>query len=563
MRPITVTDYLKEHFTTHDFDFLDLLKSLDPNPADRPLIEEEIRSAVAAILENAMQPTGLKNLASKIAVSDFRILRSNEVDNYWRVLHLQSISMRNAAKLYEESLKRLGAQTRSRSKQPKQDMLHESDGVMLSGMKTSAGSIIKTQAARTAKDFTYETLNDEQKNTVCCGLNSIVDLSNNSKDKDSQRSQFTDEAWQELKNRVYVSRTMPSPSPAVEEALKELEKLAKKDIKKAYRLSLTTLADNVFSEDEPYFEIYAHILRLMTRENSILYDDTKKRTEQDYLGQVWTPIFASVFNDTILKLKWGDSVTTESTLAKKRLFGDEGGAGCLGDRIDVRVVTTIQDRDYDVVNGEFASIVTGEGKFFADHRKVLRESKLIVDSIAGNTNTNRREIPRIIVPSFQATGLDGEIMVLKRPAPGLYTAQHIGSIPIPSDVSNLKWLRTKCIPRLMFMKKHAIKNAKILSAAATKDNRAKRLKSKASMRSPSAELDEEVGINNSERYVMIENWIHIYHHHHHGRFFYEKECRQDMDTHTHHHHIPTMIVPVPEKEHKTPCHLPAFYLLRS
>lgn len=44
--------------------------------------------------------------------------------------------------------------------------LHESDGVMLSGMKTSAGSIIKTQAARTAKDSTYKTLNDEQKNTV-------------------------------------------------------------------------------------------------------------------------------------------------------------------------------------------------------------------------------------------------------------------------------------------------------------------------------------------------------------------------------------------------------------
>lgn len=68
-----MTDYLKEHFTIHDFDFLDLLKSLDPNPADRPLIEEEIRSAVAAILENAMRPTGLKNLASKIAVSDFRV----------------------------------------------------------------------------------------------------------------------------------------------------------------------------------------------------------------------------------------------------------------------------------------------------------------------------------------------------------------------------------------------------------------------------------------------------------------------------------------------------------
>lgn len=163
-------------------------------------------------------------------------------------------------------------------------------------------------------------------------------------------------------------------------------------------------------------------------------------------------IIPSIRKQALKYLLRGDSVTTESTLAKKRLLGDEGGAGCLGDRIDVRVVTTIQDRDYDVVNGEFASIVTGEGKFFADHRKVLRESKLIVDSIAGDTNTNRREIPRIIVPSFQATGLDGEIMVLKLPAPGLYTAQHIGSIPIPSDVSNLKWLRTKCIPRLMFMK---------------------------------------------------------------------------------------------------------------
>ncbi|KAJ8652049.1 hypothetical protein O0I10_012323 [Lichtheimia ornata] len=77
--------------------------------------------------------------------------------------------------------------------------------------------------------------------------------------------------------------------------------------------------------------------------------------------------------------------------------------------------------------------------------------------------------------------------VLRLPAPGMYTAQHIGSIPIPSDVSNLKWLRTKCIPRLMFMRKHA-PNAKILSAEATKDHRTKRLKSSTFMQYPTYEV---------------------------------------------------------------------------
>ncbi|KAI8061263.1 hypothetical protein BDF21DRAFT_429199 [Thamnidium elegans] len=47
-----------------------------------------------------------------------------------------------------------------------------------------------------------------KKNAVALGLNSICDLSNNSNSEGSQKSLFTEKAWKQLKNKVYVSREM-------------------------------------------------------------------------------------------------------------------------------------------------------------------------------------------------------------------------------------------------------------------------------------------------------------------------------------------------------------------
>lgn len=112
-------------------------------------------------------------------------------------------------------------------------------------MKTSASSIIKQEAIRLAKSGrSYNSLNPEEKRTllgsICIlrysqlytkylvlslGLNSIVDLSNNSDKKPSQKSLFNDAAWQELKNRSYVKKHIQDLPATITKELKDIKKV--------------------------------------------------------------------------------------------------------------------------------------------------------------------------------------------------------------------------------------------------------------------------------------------------------------------------------------------------
>ncbi|KAG0183656.1 hypothetical protein DFQ28_001473, partial [Apophysomyces sp. BC1034] len=73
----------------------------------------------------------------------------------------------------------------------------------------------------------------------------------------------------------------------------------------------------------------------------------------------------------------------------------------------MRVLTGIDGHDHDVLNGEFASGVPGPAKFSMDHRKVLREAKVILNNIADNHFMLKNEVRCLVRPSFQATVLDG------------------------------------------------------------------------------------------------------------------------------------------------------------
>ncbi|KAI9269734.1 hypothetical protein EDC94DRAFT_633507 [Helicostylum pulchrum] len=139
----------------------------------------------------------------------------------------------------------------------------------------------------------------------------------------------------------------------------------------------------------------------------------------------------------------------------------------------------------DVLAAEFANNKLGPPKFTSDHLKVLRESKVILDHIANQKYVDCREIRRLIVPSFQFNGLDGEVKIMKLFAPGLYTVQHIGSVDIPTHVNCLSDLRKKMIPRLKYIKYHTVKNAITLSKSLEKEARRIKRRSMSYERSPS------------------------------------------------------------------------------
>ncbi|GAA5815534.1 hypothetical protein MFLAVUS_009046 [Mucor flavus] len=283
----------------------------------------------------------------------------------------------------------------------------------------------------------------------------------------------------------YESREMPSLPDDVTEELEDIEKIAKTDLKRAYQLCLKAQARYAFTPKECFFEIYAHVIRLLNKKNSIVQTDrAKKATEQDFVNEAWTPIMTTIFNDDELILKWGDSVPQISAVAKKRALPEED---VLGNRIDLRVI----GKNNDVLAGEFANSKLGSFKFTSDHLKLLRESKVIFDNIANQRYTSNREVRRLIVPSFQANGLDGEVKIMKLFSPGLYTVQHIGSVDIPTNVNYLRDLRKKIIPRLNYVKYHTLKNANTVSNSLEKEARKKKKKSNSYERSPSYD-DAEV-----------------------------------------------------------------------
>ncbi|KAI7865871.1 hypothetical protein BDF14DRAFT_1729554 [Spinellus fusiger] len=165
----------------------------------------------------------------------------------------------------------------------------------------------------------------------------------------------------------------------------------------------------------------------------------------------------------------------------------------MGDRIDLRVLTRVDDSYHDISNCEFANDKLGPGKFTMDHLKVLRESKVILDNIINKEFIQTKDARRLIIPSFQANGLEAEIKLTKLVEPGLYTIQHLGSVDIPYLVNDLSVLRVKTIPRLKFIKKknyyHSIKNARLLHDAIKKERRLEKKKSSSYWRSPSNDND--------------------------------------------------------------------------
>ncbi|KAG0923546.1 hypothetical protein G6F28_013818 [Rhizopus arrhizus] len=132
------------------FDLIELLKALQPDPNDRDLVDQETRVAAAEILEDPNTERSLKNVASAIAISDFRV-----IDNYWNVLKLKKIAKKNANNIQEASTLQFGDSvlrgynTRAGAKKhaaTEDEDIFEIDGVVLDGMERSVGSTIKTEA---------------------------------------------------------------------------------------------------------------------------------------------------------------------------------------------------------------------------------------------------------------------------------------------------------------------------------------------------------------------------------------------------------------------------------
>ncbi|KAI9358978.1 hypothetical protein BD770DRAFT_409802 [Pilaira anomala] len=115
-------------------------------------------------------------------------------------------------------------------------------------------------------------------------------------------------------------------------------------------------------------------IRLLHRESS----KSESAIEQDFLGEVWTPVLSTIFSDKVFIAKLVISYISElSSLAKKKKVLPDGTI--LGDRVDLRVLTKTDDSTNDVCNCDFTNDKLGSEKISSDHLKLLLlESKNIL-----------------------------------------------------------------------------------------------------------------------------------------------------------------------------------------
>lgn len=96
----------------------------------------------------------------------------------------------------------------------------------------------------------------------------------------------------------------------------------------------------------------------------------KKYTEAAYVNNLWAPLVETFFRDSRFSLKWGDSVSNESSTSRKDAEPNES-SNVIGGKIILRIIS---QSGHDVLNFEFACH-SGNLKYGKDRRKILREAK--------------------------------------------------------------------------------------------------------------------------------------------------------------------------------------------
>ncbi|KAI8977166.1 hypothetical protein BDF20DRAFT_820480 [Mycotypha africana] len=237
----------------------------------------------------------------------------------------------------------------------------------------------------------------------------------------------------------------------VQKNLKKIELLAVGDIQAAYVKSLEFQFKHALSVKEAYFEVYTSILKVLHGDRAILSSSTSKKfTEQDYVIKVWSRIFSAVFDDRSNNMfcVWGDYVPKESSMYKAL---DADSSNAIGDRIDLRVCHTSPGGEVvDLLCVEFAKDANDD-KYFMDHRKVLREAKVNIDRFHRNRYLKPHQKRIISGYCIQISGTEGTISRVRLVDKGLYVANHVGSLRLPSSGADLRKTRT-LLERLFTLK---------------------------------------------------------------------------------------------------------------
>ncbi|KAG0168165.1 hypothetical protein DFQ28_000181, partial [Apophysomyces sp. BC1034] len=443
MSLLSLKDFILKQKRRSDFKITDYYELRGVCNEDRDNVEAFIKEAIQKIQNEDIEKSHfLKEFCEEFSAGDYMILRSDECKEYWEQKRLSEQYKTSKRSTEEEADKR-------RSKRLKTKLIFPSErDEILNGFLESVGTTIKRQAHEIYMGKCYSKLDQSSKDIISNGFNSILDLTDNK----NQKLPFTVAQWTKLKELWQKKKNWRSLETEISDELKHIEKLADGDIKEAYKTSLAKQIQYAFTPNEAYFKVYSTILSSLNLRKSIYSFSAKNQnTEEDYVIKVWAPIISAVFDDLPLFCKWGDSISNHSTEAKKTA---DPSSSTVGDKVDCRICTKGSDgKIMDLINIEFAN-TTQDWKYHVDHRKILRESKVMADIFYESPFLKPRYKRNIKVHSIQIAGVEGQVVNVGLADNGIYVASKLGSLRLPTSGLEMRKART-LLQRLFDLKRDA------------------------------------------------------------------------------------------------------------
>lgn len=205
-----------------------------------------------------------------------------------------------------------------------------------------------------------------------------------------------------------------------------------KEAKKILNIVEQNKANN--NEERAVKNIHRHILKhIIFKSHTLSNQYIKSCTELSMLIKTWSYIFEEYFGYIYIYngqmfIQWGDSVSPACKLLK------------LDMRLDLRIITTIDEDQFDVMTGEAAktSAITFK-KYYDDKLKsVLATKRHLNQFIESLSNWSKKEILKIKFPIIQLMGSTCHISSLQIIDKGVYVLNDIYYFLYPKTIKQLK-----------------------------------------------------------------------------------------------------------------------------
>ncbi|KAG1462710.1 hypothetical protein G6F56_005454 [Rhizopus delemar] len=195
---------------------------------------------------------------------------------------------------------------------------------------------------------------------------------------------------------------------------------------------------------------------------------TDNISEGEYTDQIWLPIFKSLFaiNGNLIRVKKGETVPTDSTIEKSNFFS--ANRHITGFKTDIRFIFDYKESEFDIGGAEVCLPYANNTKVTDDEAKLLREGKIIANSL-NNVNSGNIHFSWVI----QISGLRAYFSTIAYVGHDLHVGVLQNQVVFPSCIGELNdTTKSLIFLKTLFQFRNSIENsAQIILSKITQTNK--------------------------------------------------------------------------------------------